>query len=301
MNFPSIETSTALEPASVTNAEQSTHLELPVKPLVVIEPSTSRVPLDLSQIWIYRELLYFLTLRDIKVRYKQTVLGASWVVIQPLLTTLIFTIFLGKLARVPSDDIPYALFAYAALLPWTFFAGAIGSSGNSLVGSAHLITKVYFPRMIIPGAAIAARLMDFAIAFVIFVPLMFYYRVALTRNILMLPLFVVLVILLTMGVGLWASALNVRYRDIGVALPVLTQLWMFTSPVVYPASLVPGKWQFLYRLNPMVGIIEGFRSSLFGRRFNWPAVAISTVITLFLLVYSAYTFSRTEKEFADIV
>jgi homopolymeric O-antigen transport system permease protein len=281
--------------------ELSVRLELPVKPVVVLESSRSRVPLDLSEIWTYRELLYFLTLRDLKVRYKQTVLGATWVIVQPLLTTLIFTVFLGKLARVPSDNIPYALFAYAALLPWTFFAGSIGSSGNSLVGSSHLITKVYFPRMIIPGAAIGARLIDFAIAFVIFVPLMFYYRVAVTPNIVMLPLFVVLAILLTLGVGLWTSALNVKYRDIGVALPVLTQLWMFASPVVYPSSLVPDQWRLLYGLNPMVGIIEGFRSSLFGLRFNWPALASSIVITLSLLVYSAYTFRRTEKEFADIV
>jgi lipopolysaccharide transport system permease protein len=281
--------------------ELSVRLELPVKPVVVLESSRSRVPLDLSEIWTYRELLYFLTLRDLKVRYKQTVLGATWVIVQPLLTTLIFTVFLGKLARVPSDNIPYALFAYAALLPWTFFAGSIGSSGNSLVGSSHLITKVYFPRMIIPGAAIGARLIDFAIAFVIFVPLMFYYRVAVTPKIVMLPLFVVLAILLTLGVGLWTSALNVKYRDIGVALPVLTQLWMFASPVVYPSSLVPDQWRLLYGLNPMVGIIEGFRSSLFGLRFNWPALASSIVITLSLLVYSAYTFRRTEKEFADIV
>lgn len=302
MISPHIET-TALEPNSavLTNADPSTRLELPVKPLVVIEQSKSRVSLELTEIWTYRELLYFLTLRDLKVRYKQTVLGATWVIMQPLLTTLIFTVFLGKLARVPSDDVPYALFAYAALLPWTFFAGAIGSSGNSLVGSAHLITKVYFPRMIIPGAAIGARLIDFAIAFVIFVPLMFYYHVAVTPNILMLPLFVALAILLTLGIGLLTSALNVKYRDIGVALPVLTQLWMFASPVVYPSSLVPEKWRLLYSLNPMVGIIEGFRSSLFGRRFNWQALVISTAITLSLLVYSAYAFRRTEKEFADIV
>jgi lipopolysaccharide transport system permease protein len=302
MISPHIET-TALEPNSavLTNADPSTRLELPVKPLVVIEQSKSRVSLELTEIWTYRELLYFLTLRDLKVRYKQTVLGATWVIMQPLLTTLIFTVFLGKLARVPSDDVPYALFAYSALLPWTFCAGAIGSSGNSLVGSAHLITKVYFPRMIIPGAAIGARLIDFAIAFVIFVPLMFYYHVAVTPNILMLPLFVALAILLTLGIGLLTSALNVKYRDIGVALPVLTQLWMFASPVVYPSSLVPEKWRLLYSLNPMVGIIEGFRSSLFGRRFNWQALVISTAITLSLLVYSAYAFRRTEKEFADIV
>jgi homopolymeric O-antigen transport system permease protein len=235
------------------------------------------------------------------VRYKQSVLGITWVILQPLLTTVIFTIFLGKLARVPSDNIPYPIFVYAALLPWTFFSSAITSSGNSLVGSANLITKVYFPRLIIPGAAVGARLVDFGIAFIILIGLMVYYHIALTNAVLLLPVLVVLVALLALGFGMWTSALNVKYRDVGVALPVLIQLWMFASPVVYPSSIVPAKYQWLYNLNPMVGILDGFRAALFGREINWRALGISTVFTLLLLVYSSYSFRRMEKDFADIV
>jgi homopolymeric O-antigen transport system permease protein len=276
-------------------------ISLPDEPLVVIQPSKAWVALNLKGLWAYRELLYFLMWRDLKVRYKQSVLGITWVILQPLLTTVIFTIFLGKLARVPSDNIPYPIFVYAALLPWTFFSSAITSSGNSLVGSANLITKVYFPRLIIPGAAVGARLVDFGIAFIILIGLMVYYHIALTNAVLLLPVLVVLVALLALGFGMWTSALNVKYRDVGVALPVLIQLWMFASPVVYPSSIVPAKYQWLYNLNPMVGILDGFRAALFGREINWRALGISTVFTLLLLVYSSYSFRRMEKDFADIV
>lgn len=271
------------------------------EPLVVIEPTRSWVAIDLRDLWGYRELLYFLMWRDLKVRYKQSVLGITWVILQPLLTTLIFTVFLGKLARVPSDNIPYPLFVYAALLPWTFFSSAITSSGNSLVGSANLITKVYFPRLIIPGAAIGARLVDFGVAFIILIGLMVYYSVTLTNAVLLLPVLVALITLLALGFGMWTSALNVKYRDVGVVLPVLIQLWMFASPVVYPSSIIPAKYQWLYNLNPMVGILDGFRAALFGRGINWSALGISTVFTLLLLVYSSYSFRRMEKDFADIV
>lgn len=275
--------------------------ELPVEPLVVIEPNKAWSALNLQDLWTFRELLYFLTWRDVKVRYKQTELGVAWAIIQPLLTMLIFTIFFGRLAGVPSDNVPYPLFAYAGLLPWTFFSNAISNSGNSLVGNANLLTKVYFPRMIIPGAAVAAGLVDFAIAFVILLILMVYYGVVVTWNILMFPVVLLLTTLLALGMGMWLSALNVKYRDVRFALPFLIQLGLFVSPVIYPASFLPARFRWLLSLNPMTGIIEGYRSSLFGREFNWIALATSAAITLILLIYSSYSFRRMEKSFADIV
>ena len=309
MDLATREDANALELAIATRTESSPKAKsphhsapsLPEEPLVVIEPSSPWVAINLRDLWTYRELIYFLTWRDLKVRYKQTILGVGWVVIQPLLTTLIFTVFLGMLARVPSDEIHYPLFVYAGLLPWTFFANAVANSGNSLVGNAHLITKVYFPRLILPCAAVAARLVDLAIAFVILVGLMAYYGVGVTGSIVLLPLIVVLLMLFSLGFGMWVSALNVKYRDVGIALPVLIQLWMFVSPVVYPVSLIPERWQWAYELNPLVGIIEGFRSALFGRAFNWSALAVSVAVTLALLIYSAYAFRRMEKDFADLV
>jgi lipopolysaccharide transport system permease protein len=293
----------ALEPtpASPKRELQAPKFQLPDEPLVVIEASKSSVPLNPRELWAYRGLLYFLTWRDLKVRYKQTVIGVLWVVMQPLLTTIIFTIFLGNLARVPSDGIPYPIFVYAGLLPWTFFSAAVSNSGNSLVGSAHLITKVFFPRIIIPTAAIGARLVDFAISFVIFGGMMVYYRVPVTRQLLMLALLVPLITLLALGVGMLISALNVKYRDIGMAMPVLIQFWMFASPIVYPSSLVPKQWQRVYALNPVAGIVEGFRSSLLAKEFDWIALGFSSILTFALLIYSAYAFRRREKEFADIV
>lgn len=274
----------------------------PSFPLLKIRPSTGWVSLRLRDLWVYRELLYFLTWRDIKVRYKQTVLGAAWAIIQPLFSMLIFTLFFGKLGHIPSDGVPYPIFAYAGLLPWMFFSNAVTNSGNSLVGSANLITKVYFPRMIIPGAAVAAGLVDFAIAFSILIVLMIYYHVAVAWTILMLPALVILTCLLALGVGMAVSALNVKYRDVRYALPFLIQLWMFASPVVYPASLMPEKWRWVLWVNPLTGIIEGFRSSLFGvNKFDWAALGVSTIITLALLVYSSYSFRRMERVFADIV
>jgi lipopolysaccharide transport system permease protein len=274
---------------------------LPSEPLVVIEPTSAWTGIHLKDLWAFRELLYFLTWRDVKVRYKQTELGVAWAIIQPLLTMVIFTLFFGRLAGVPSDNVPYPVFAYAGLLAWTFFANAITTSGNSLVGNANLITKVYFPRMMIPGAAVAAGLVDFAIALIILVVLMVYYRVMVTWSILMFPLLVLLTTLLALGMGLWLSGLNVKYRDVRFALPFLVQLWMFTSPVIYPASFLPEKYRWILWFNPMSGIIEGYRSALFGHPFHWTALASSTAITLALLVYSSYSFHRMEKSFADIV
>ena len=278
-----------------------TSANLPEEPLVVIEPNKAWSAVDLKDLWAFRELLYFLTWRDVKVRYKQTELGIAWAIIQPLFTMLVFTLFFGRLAGVPSDNVPYPVFAYAGLLAWTFFANAITNSGNSLVGSANLITKVYFPRMIIPGAAVAAGLVDFAIAFVVLVVLMIYYGVMVTWSILMFPVLVLLTTLLALGMGMWLSALNVKYRDVRFALPFLVQLWMFVSPVIYPASFLPAKFRWLLWLNPMTGIIEGYRSALFGLRFNWIALAVSAVLTLIVLFYASYSFRRMEKTFADIV
>src|SRR5437899_519181 len=219
--------------------------------VVVIEPTKGCVPLNLRDIWTYRELLYFLVWRDVKVRYKQTLLGAAWAIIQPLFAMLIFTLFFGRLAGIKSDGVPYPLFAYAGLLPWTFFSNAITNSGNSLVGSANLITKVYFPRIVIPTAAVMAGLVDFFFAFLTLIALMFYYRVPPSTSLLALPVLLLLTSVLALAVGMWMSALNVKYRDVRHALPFLIQLWMFASPIIYPSSMVPAKWHWLMSLNPL--------------------------------------------------
>jgi lipopolysaccharide transport system permease protein len=271
------------------------------KPLVSIRACGDFATFDLKSLWAYRELLYFLIWRDVKVKYKQTVLGAAWAVIQPLFTMIIFSIFFGKLASLPSDGIPYPLFAYAAVLPWTFFSNAITSSGASLVGSANLITKVYFPRMIIPTAAVAAGLIDLMIAFGILIVLMIYYSVGFAWNLLMAPALIALTALLAVAVGMWTSAVNVKYRDIRHALPFAIQLLMFVTPIIYPISLAPARWRWVFLLNPLAGIIEGYRSAFFGRPFDWLALAISTALTLSLLLYAAFYFRRVERAFADIV
>jgi lipopolysaccharide transport system permease protein len=258
------------------------------------------VDIGLRELWAYRELIYFMIWRDVKIRYKQTLLGVTWAIIQPLFTMLIFTIFFGRLAGVPSDNLPYPIFAYAGLLPWTFFTNAVTASGNSLVGSSNLITKVYFPRMIIPAASVGAGLVDFAIAFLVFIPMMIYFGIRPTWQLLMLIPLLGIATLLALGVGMWMSALNVKYRDIRYALPFLMQLWMFVSPIIYPASLLKN-WRWLLAINPLTGIIEGFRSALLGRPFDWSAIAISTLITIATLVFATYSFRRMEKRFADIV
>jgi lipopolysaccharide transport system permease protein len=253
----------------------------------------------LRTLWAYRELLYFLTWRDVKVRYKQTALGAAWAVLQPLLLMLIFSFFFGRLAGIKSDSVPYPLFAYAGLLPWTFFANAVTNSGNSLVGSANLITKVYFPRILIPVAAVASGLVDLAIAFVLLVALMFYYGTGLHLSVLVVPALVALVVLVAAAVGMWLAALNVKYRDVRYALPFLIQVWMFASPVIYP---VPGgRWRWLLALNPMTGIIQGFRSALLGQPFDLPTLGLAVGITLAALVSASLSFGRMEKSFADLI
>jgi lipopolysaccharide transport system permease protein len=273
---------------------------LPERPLVSIRPSGAWVSLNLRDLWLYRDLLYFLTWRDVKVRYKQTALGATWALVQPLLTMIIFSLIFGRLGGMKSDGVPYPLFAYAGLLPWTFFANAVNTSGNSLIGNSNLITKVYFPRMLIPSATVLAGLVDFAISFVLLVPLMFYYHVPLTWHILLLPVLVALTALLALSVGMWMSGLNVKYRDVRYMLPFLIQIWFFVSPIIYPANIF-GRWSWLLALNPMSGIIEGYRATLFGRPFDWLALALSTCLTLGALIYSAYAFRRMERRFADVI
>jgi lipopolysaccharide transport system permease protein len=274
-------------------------IKLPDAPVVVIEPK--RNSLNLRELWQYRDLLYVLTLRDIKVRYKQTVLGILWAIMQPLFMMIVFTIFFSRLAGIPSDGVPYSLFAYAGLVPWTFLSNAVVNSGNSLVGNSSLITKVYFPRMVIPLAAVGAGLIDFFIAFGLLVLLMFYHGVGLSLNILMLPILTLLTALLAAGFGMWTSAINVKYRDVRHALPFLVQVWMFATPIIYPFSLVPEKWRWLFLLNPLTGLIEAYRSAIFGKPFDLPGLAASTVIILLILTYSMIKFRQMERSFADIV
>ena len=280
---------------------ESQAFRLPSEPLVVIQPGKKWSVLSFKDLWAYRELLFFLTWRDVKVRYKQTALGAAWAILQPLFMMIIFTIFFGRLAAVESAGIPYPLFALAGLVPWTFFANAITASGNSLVGSANLITKVYFPRLIVPAAAMLAGLVDFLLAFLLLCLMMIYYRVSLTLNILFLPVLVLLTALFGLGVGTWMSALNVKYRDVRFALPFLIQLWLFVSSVILPSSSLPQKWRWVLLFNPMSGIIEGYRSALFGLPFDWLALGIASLLTALVLVYAIYAFSRVERSFADII
>jgi len=271
-------------------------------PITVIEPKKGWVPVDLKEIWDYRELLYFLTKRDIKVRYKQTILGGLWAIIQPVFTMIVFTIFFGRLAKVPSEGIPYPIFVYAGLLPWTYFANAVSASGNSLVGSANLITKIYFPRLIVPASASLAGLLDFFIAMLILCVLMIYYQFIPGIGILLFPFLVALTFLCAVGAGLWLSALNVQYRDIRYAIPFLIQIWMFVSPVIYPVSMVDEKYQWILALNPMGGVINAYRASILGHMpIDWSLLGISTVIIMMIFLSGLYYFRRMERIFADVV
>ncbi len=271
-------------------------------PLVVIQPSRGWVSLQLRDLWAYREVFYFLIWRDLKVRYKQTLLGAAWVVLQPLLTMIVFSIFLGRFGKIPSDGVPYPLFTFIALLPWQFFAHALSDAGNSVVQNQHLITKIYFPRLIIPLAAVCGRLADVGISMVILIGLLVYYGVSPTMALLTLPLFILLAMLTTLAVGLWLAALNVRYRDVTYAIPFLTQAWLFATPVAYPSSLVPEAWRALYALNPMAGVVEGFRWALLGTTGVMGApLAVSVVVVIVLLIGGLIYFRRTDTTFADVV
>jgi homopolymeric O-antigen transport system permease protein len=272
------------------------------KPLVVIQPARSLLDLDLASLYRSWELIYFLTWRDVKVRYKQTAIGIGWAVLQPLLTMVIFTALFSGLAKIPSDGVPYPIFAFAALLPWTYFTQAVGRSGTSLVTNAGLITKVYFPRLAIPLSGVLSPLVDFAVALGLLAVLMAWYRMVPGPAIAMLPLFVLLCVTTALAVSLWLSALCVKYRDVVVVIPFLLQIWLYVSPVVYPASVVPEKWRLLYSLNPMAGVIEGFRWSLLGTDSpDFKVMAVSALVVLILLLSGLLYFKHTEQTFADIV
>lgn len=269
--------------------------------VVMIRPS-SGASVGLRELWAYRQLLYFLTWRDIKVRYKQTVLGTAWAIIQPLFMMIVFTIFFGRLAKVPSDGSPYALFALCGLLPWQLFAHAVTESSNSLVLNERLITKVYFPRLLVPMSAVLPGLVDFAIALALMVPLMTYYRVAPGLAVLLLPFFVFLAVMTAFGVGLWLSALNVQYRDVRYTLGFLIQLWLFLTPIAYPSSLVPARWRAFYGLNPMAGVVEGFRWALLGTGQKPTALFAVSIVSVVAIIWGGLIyFRRMEDSFADII
>mgnify|MGYP001380105512 CR=1 FL=1 len=267
-----------------------------------IEPSNGFVSLRIGELWAYRELLYFLIWRDVKVRYKQTALGVAWAVIQPVMTMVVFSVFFGKLAKLSSDGLPYPIFAFAALVPWTLFANGLTLGTNSLVGSSHLIKKVYFPRLIIPTATVLAGVVDFGVALGVLIVLMELYGIAPTLNALWLPAFLILTLISSLGVSLWLSALNVGYRDVKYMIPFLTQIWMFATPIAYSSSLLSESWRTAYGINPMVGVVEGFRWALLGTDTK-PGfmILVSTIAAVLLLLSGAFYFRRMEKTFADIV
>lgn len=269
---------------------------------MIIKPKKGWQLIDFKELRDYRDLFYFLVVRDIKVRYKQTVLGGLWAIIQPFFMMVVFTLFFGRLAKVPSDGVPYSIFNFSAMVAWTYFARAITDSGNSLVGSTSLITKVYFPRLIIPLTPVFAGLLDFSIAFIVLIGMMFYFHIYPTIMALFLPLLVILMMLTASGVGMFLAALNAKYRDIRYTIPFLVQFWMFASPIVYPASMVPEKYRLIYALNPMVGVVEGFRSVLLGTiSFPTQMLLISTLVSIILFVIGGFYFKQMERHFADII
>jgi lipopolysaccharide transport system permease protein len=271
-------------------------------PTLVIEPSRGWLSLQLGRVWAYRELLYFLVWRDVKVRYKQTALGVAWVILQPVLTTVVFTVLFGLLLDVPSGDLPYPVFALAGLIPWTYFSGSLTRASTSLVNSANLITKVYFPRLIIPLTGVLSGLVDFTIGLGIMLVFLLIYRIPLTPAIFTLPLFLLLAMATALGFGLWLSAFNVRYRDINYLVPFLIQIWFYVTPVAYGSTLIPERFRWLLALNPMTGVIEGFRWALLGQPPPGGGLfVVSIAITLVVLVSGLFYFRRTERTFADIV
>jgi lipopolysaccharide transport system permease protein len=273
-----------------------------VSPSVTIRPLHGWSALGLRELWTYRELLYFFVWRDVKVRYKQTALGAAWAVLQPFLTMVVFSVFFGRLAKMPSDGLPYPIFAFAALVPWTFFSHGLSQASNSLVGGANLIKKVYFPRLVMPIAAVLSGLVDFLIAFGVLVGMMLFYGITPTPKIVAIVPFVLLATITSLAVAFWLSAVNVEYRDVRYVVPFLTQLWMFATPIAYPSSLLSEPWRTVYALNPMVGVVEGFRWALLDTGpAPGPMILVSSVVALVLLVSGAYYFRRMEASFADIV
>jgi len=285
----------------VTKTNITSSLNPVGKPLISIEPQRGWVSLELTDLWHFRELLLLLTWRDIKVRYAQTILGAAWAIIQPILTMVIFSVIFGQLAKLPSDGIPYPIFTYTALLPWQLFAFSLTNSSNSLVGSQSLISKVYFPRLIIPIASVLPALVDFAVSFLVLIGMIFYYHIPLTTRILVLPFFLLLAVATALAVGLWLSALNVEYRDIRYVVPFLTLFWQYATPVAYSSSLIPEKWRLLYGLNPMTGVVEGFRWALLGSGRVDGMIWVSVGIIFLILISGLAYFKRMEATFADVI
>jgi lipopolysaccharide transport system permease protein len=272
------------------------------KPTLIIDPQHKWLSLELIDLVHYRELLFFLTWRDIKVRYKQTILGVAWALIQPILTMVIFSVIFGNLAKLPSDGIPYPIFTYTALLPWQLFAFALTNSSNSLVGNQSLVSKVYFPRLVIPIASVLPALLDFLISFLVLLGMLAYYHIPITIRILSLPLFLSLAILSALAIGLWLSALNVEYRDVRYVVPFITQFWMYATPVAYSSTLIPEKWRLLYAINPLTGVVEGFRWALLGQESNIGGMVwVSAFIILILLISGLVYFKRMEDTFADVI
>jgi len=270
--------------------------------LTVIKPKKGWQMLNLKELIEYRELLFFLAWRDIKIRYKQTVLGVAWAIIQPFFTMVVFSLFFGRLAKMPSDGIPYPIFSYAALVPWTFFAHGLNQASNSLVGSANLIKKVYFPRLAIPIATVLSGVVDFVLSFILLIGMMLYFGFFPTHNVFWLPLFLLLALTTSLGVSLWLSALNVEFRDVRYTIPFLTQFWLFSTPIAYPSNLLSEPWKTIYGINPMVGVVDGFRWALLGTSTPpGQAIVVSTLAALLLLVSGAFYFRRMEKNFADVI
>lgn len=293
-----VEQQLASQPLNISGNDQSRA----AYPRTIIQPARTRVPLDLHELWEYRELLYFLVWRDIKVRYKQTAFGAAWAVIQPFFTMVVFSVFFGRLAGIASEGVPYPVFAYSALVPWMYFAGAVSQSSNSLVAHERMITKVYFPRLLVPMASVLAGLLDLAIAFSVLIGMMLFYGIVPTAAVWALPFFVLLAAATALAVGLWLSALNVQYRDVRYVVPFLIQFWLFVTPIAYPSSLIPVSWRALYGLNPMAGVVEGFRWALLGKaEAPGPLLAVSVLTVIGLLVGGLWYFRRMETTFADVV
>lgn len=285
--------------STISSPQQTKGVDIPV---IRIEPSRGWVSIKIKELLAYRELIYFLIWRDIKVRYKQTVLGVAWALIQPFFTTIVFSLFFGRLAKVPSDGIPYPIFSFAAMVPWTFFAHGLTESSNSLVNSANLIKKVYFPRLAIPIATVLSGIIDFALAFLMLIGMMFYFGFVPTINIIWIPIFLLLALVTSLGVSLWLSAMNVQFRDVRYIIPFLTQLWLFSTPIAYPSSLLQEPWRTVYSINPMVGVVEGFRWALLGTNMApGPIFFASSGAAILILFSGALYFRRMEKTFADVV
>jgi lipopolysaccharide transport system permease protein len=270
--------------------------------IVHIKPTSNWTSLKVGELWRYRELLYFFVWRDLKVRYKQTILGASWAILQPFLTMVVFSIFFGRLANVPSEDLPYPVFAYSALVPWTFFANGLTQASNSIIANAGMVKKIYFPRLTLPVATVLAGLVDFTLAFGVLLGMMFFYRIIPTINIIWLPLLLLLALVTSLGASMWFAALNVRFRDVRYIVPFLVQFWLFLTPIAYPSSLVPEQWQLIYSLNPMVGVVEGFRWALLGTDTSpGPIILVSALVAVIMFIAGLVYFRRMERSFADIV